>query len=240
MSLSAISAVASAALPTVNFHPRGHHRGARVDNDLTNSSSAAGSVGQLPVGATSGLFSHLLQSLQQTVSAQSTAVSAATSSTAATAATGTSVAAAASPNVQQDLQAFMHSLFQAASATSAVGAASATTAAPAAIATTTGSAAIAATGPYQGSLVSSLQALIQQLGASGTTTAATSNLQTSFNRLVNDLGSGANTGSSTTNAASNPSSNASLQNFLSNLSQNLQTNGVHSLASVGAHVNANS
>jgi hypothetical protein len=116
---------------------------------------------------------------------------------------------------------------------------SASTAAHPAIATTTGSGAVAATSPYQGSFVSSLQTLIQQLGAAGTTTAATSHLQTSFNQLVSDLGSGASTASSTTNSAANPSSNTALQNFLSKLSQNLQTNGVHSLASVGAHVNAN-
>jgi hypothetical protein len=235
MSLSAISAVASAALPTVNFHPRGHHRGVRPDNGLSNTSAAAGSVGQLPVGATSGLFNQLLQSLQHTVNAQSAAVSAANGSTTAAAATGTPIAAAAGTNLQQDLQAFMHSLLQAAGTT---GAAGASTAAPPAIAAT-GSGAIAVTGPYQGSFVSSLQTLIRKLGAAGPPTAATSNLQTSFNRLVNDLGSGKNTGSSSPNSASNPSSNAALQNFLSNLTQNLQTNGVHSLASVGAHVNAN-
>src|ERR1700691_8691 len=202
MSLSAISAAAAAALPTVNFHPRGHHRGVRPDNGLTNSSTASGSVGQLPVGATSGMFNQLLQSLQHTVSAQSAAASAATSSTAAVASTATPVAAAASTNVKQDLQAFMHSLLQATGTTSAAGAVSSSTTAAPAIAATTSSGASAATAPYQGSFVSSLQSLIQRLGAAGSTTAPNSNLQTSFNRLVNDLGSGANTGSSTLSSAS--------------------------------------
>src|SRR5208283_952075 len=70
MSLSAIPTSLSATLSAANFHPRGHHRGAHVDTGVAGSgaglgSGSVGSVGQLPVGATTGLFSSLLQSLEQ-------------------------------------------------------------------------------------------------------------------------------------------------------------------------------
>ena len=94
MSLNAISPTPSAALPAVNFH-HGHRRGAHADGttkpgstssagDSSTLSGTVGSVGQLPVGAASGLFGTLLQSLQQAVGAQSaTSASGATASTAA-------------------------------------------------------------------------------------------------------------------------------------------------------------
>jgi len=103
MSLSAIPTSLSAALPAANFHPRGHHRGAHADTGITGSgagigSGAIGSVGQLPVGATTGLFSNLLQSLEQVVGAQSSASTGATSSSTA-AATAVSGANAATSSV---------------------------------------------------------------------------------------------------------------------------------------------
>jgi hypothetical protein len=80
MSLNGISA--PAALPAANFHPHGHRRGAHTDAGTSAGTSASagsasgspvGSVGQLPVGAASGLFGKLLQSLQQAVGAQAAA-----------------------------------------------------------------------------------------------------------------------------------------------------------------------
>jgi hypothetical protein len=255
MSLNAISPNPSAALPTVNFHPHGHRRGAHADSAAkTGSTSSAGntsslestvgSVGQLPVGAASGLFGTLLQSLQQVVGAQSaTSVSGATAGTAAASpASGATAASGASPALKQDLQAFLHSLFQVLKQDGLGKGASA--ASPAATATA-GSSAIAATpaGSYQGGLVSSLQSLIQQLGANGTANAATSNLNASFNRLATDLqasGAGiAGAGIAAPNSATSPTSSAALQTFLNGLLQNLQSNGVHSLNAVGTNVNAN-
>lgn len=84
-----ISASAAAALPAVNFHPHGHHRGAHADirsgsagaagsagnatgATFTGSalSCAVGTIGQLPIGAAAGLFGHLLQSLMQSAAAR--------------------------------------------------------------------------------------------------------------------------------------------------------------------------
>ncbi len=76
MSLNGISA--PAALPAANFHPHGHRRGAHTDAGTSAGkadSSTVGSVGQLPVGAASGLFGKLLQSLQQAVGAKAAASS---------------------------------------------------------------------------------------------------------------------------------------------------------------------
>jgi hypothetical protein len=225
MSLSAISAIASAVLPTVNAHLRGHQKGVQVNNDLANASAAGGSLGQLPVGATSGLFSHMLQSLQHVVGARAASVS----------------SVATSPASRQNLQAFTHSLVQAlrqdglgvsgTSTNNAAGTVGAQAATPAAT---------ASSGGYQGGFVSSLQTLIQQLGATGTPNAATSSLETSFNHLVTGLdGGGAAAAPSLAGAASSQSPNAALRNLLTNLVQNLQGNGVQSLNTVGAHVNAN-
>ena len=60
-------------------------------------------------------------------------------------------------------------------------------------------------GQYQGSLVSSLQTLIQQLGTNGTASASTANLSASFNSLVQ--------GTSGASASGSTASNASLQSF---------------------------
>jgi hypothetical protein len=92
-------------------------------------------------------------------------------------------------------------------------------------------------------LASSLQTLIQQLGSGGSTSTTAANLSSSFDKLVQGAGSssalasaaGTSSGSST---ASNQSSNAGLTNFLNNLLQTVQSNGGHSLSSVGATVDA--
>ncbi|HWE06121.1 MAG TPA: hypothetical protein VG274_05395, partial [Rhizomicrobium sp.] len=82
-------------------------------------------------------------------------------------------------------------------------------------------------GQYQGSLASSLQTLIQQVGSTGATTPAVSNLESSFNTLMQGLGgSTASTASAAGGTGSAQSSTASLQSFLNNLLQNLQTNGL--------------
>jgi hypothetical protein len=76
--------------------------------------------------------------------------------------------------------------------------------------------------------------LIHQVDSNGPATAATSNLSTSFNKLIQS-GSG---GTGVADADSGTASQASLQNFLSNLLQNVQSNGVHSFSAMGANVNA--
>ena len=139
----------------------------------------------------------------------------------------TNAATAAGP--AQEIQTFLHSLFQALKADGLGSSAS----------TTGSTAAQSATGAvhYQGGLVSSLQTLIQQLGSSGTSTPATATLNASFNSLMQGVnGNAATAGSS---AASTQTSNAALQNFLSNLLQSVQSSGAHSLSSVGANVNTN-
>jgi hypothetical protein len=252
MSLNAISTSASTALPTVNFHPHGHRKGAHVDSGGNTASSSASteasSIGQLPVGASTALFGNLLQSLEQTVGAQSAAASgggagttSAVASTSPAGAAGAAVAGVSTAGQQQELQAFMHSLFQALKQdglNSSAGASASGAPAVSAAAVASGSA--TATGQYQGNLVSSLQSLIQQLSPDGKATAATSTLNATFQNLVNGVnGAGAATSSSAAGTASGGSSEAALQNFLNNFLQNLQANGVHSLTGVGNSVNAN-
>jgi len=97
MSVNAISA--SAVLPAANFHPHGRHRGTHVDTGTTSGTGSI--VGQLPVGATTGLFGSLLQSLERAVGTQSAASTgaAATGTAAATPLTGSSAANAATSNL---------------------------------------------------------------------------------------------------------------------------------------------
>src|ERR1700691_6061448 len=246
MSSIAIANAASATLPTVNFRSHGRAQGGHKKSSELESESASsiGNVGQMPVGATQGLLGNMLQSLQQAVGAQATAATAATSTTAATGTsaagttgTGTSAATtAASPSVAQDLNGFMHSLFQVLRQEGAAGAAAATPS------TGTGTAAAAGgAGQYQGSLASSLQTLIQQVGSNGSTTPAIAKLESSFNTLVQGLSGNASSSASTPVAggtASTQSSTASLQNFLNNLLQNLQTNGLQTPNLSGSSVNA--
>src|ERR1700677_3910833 len=254
MSLSAIASAASNALPTVNFHPHGHRKGARPDTGSTSSTSAtssassgtsAMSIGQLPVGASTPLFNNILQSLTQTVAAQ-TAVTAATPG-GATAAAGTSGAtpatsttpATGTTSTAANVQAFMHSLFQALKQDGLGGSANsgAVSAATSAAGTTAAGTTAAGSGQYQGNLVSSLQSLVQQVGNSSS--AATTNLSAAYRNLVNAAGSGtAATSAASAGASSNQSSSAGLQNFLNNLLQNLQSGGVHSLSSIGNNVKA--
>ena len=217
---------ASNALPTVNFHPHGRGHGKKGSDMESQSVSSIGSVGQMPVGVSQGLLGNMLQSLQQTVGSQATAgpapITAATGTTAAST-TGAATAAAASPTVAQDLSGFMHSLFQVLRQQGSAGGASTTAAAP-----SIGSAsAVGGAGQYQGSLASSLQTLIQQVGSTGSTTPAISNLESSFNTLMQGAGGGAATASTAASGGTTAtSSTTSLQNFLTNVLQNLQTNGL--------------
>jgi hypothetical protein len=63
----------AASLPAVTFRPHGHRKGSHVEagNASGNATGNAGgsSIGLLPVGAGAGLFSKLLQSLEQVVGA---------------------------------------------------------------------------------------------------------------------------------------------------------------------------
>ena len=258
MSLIATAASASAASPVANLFVHGHRKGGHAAI-----SESSRSLSQSPT-STQGLFSSLLQSLEQVIGiTATTSTSAAAGTTAAagaSAAAGTTGAAATSgiasiattsanaataANPAQEIQSFLHSLFQAlkadglGSSARTTGATAAQSATSTATAATGSSASSAATGAvqYQGGLVSSLQTLIQQLGSSGTSTPATANLSAAFNSLMQGAnGNPATTGSST---ASTQTSNAALQNFLSNLLQSAQSGGAHSLNSVGANVNTN-
>jgi hypothetical protein len=228
---------ASNALPTVNFHPHGRGHGKKGSDMESQSVSSIGSVGQMPVGVSQGLLGNMLQSLQQTVGSQTTGTAATTAATGTTAAstTGAGTAAAATPTVAQDLSGFMHSLFQVLRQQGSAGGASTTAAAP-----STGSASAAGgAGQYQGSLASSLQTLIQQVGSTGSTTPAISNLESSFNTLMQGAGGGAATAStSAAGGTTATSSTASLQNFLTNVLHNLQTNGLQMPNLSGSRVNA--
>jgi hypothetical protein len=235
MSSITIANAASNALPTVNFRPHGRGHGKKSSDMESQSQSAIGSMGQMPVGASQPLLGSMLQSLQQVVGSQATATSSATGTTAAST-TSAAAPITESPTVAQDLSGFMHSLFQVLQPGASAGGAGSTAAAP-----STGSASAAGgAGQYQGSLASSLQTLIQQVGSTGATTPAISNLESSFNSLMRGVGGGTVSTASTVAAggATSASSTGSLQSFLSNMLQNLQTNGLQMPNLSGSRVNA--
>jgi hypothetical protein len=252
MSLSAISSAASTVLSAVGFHPHGHRRGAQADKSSTSStSSITGStsgipIGQLPVGASTPLFNNILQSLQQTVGAAA-AVSGVAPAAATTAGTAGATAASGSTSTngaRANVQAFMHTLFQAlkqdglgAGTSGAVPSGAAPSgAAPATSALPSGATPAAAGGQYQANLVASLQTLVRQVGSGTAANSATANLNAAYQNLMNTAGAGTSAASS--GAAANQSSTTALQNFLNNLLQNLQSGGVHSLSGVGNNLNA--
>ena len=172
--MSSITTVASALLSSASFHGHGHRRGAHTTSGTSSSTSAASSgggssIGQLPVGASTSLFSGLVQSFEQAIGSQSAVPG--VGSTAA--AQGTSAAQGASspgtpatPAQSQELQAFQHSLLQALKQDG-----------------------LSSNGT--GNVVSSLQALIQQVGPNGRPTAATETLSSTFQNLVNGINGGA-------------------------------------------------
>jgi hypothetical protein len=237
MSLIATAAGASAS-PIVNLLTHGHKKGSHAGGkDGTANSSTQGPA------TTQSLLSSLFESIQQvigiSVTAPSAAVPAAGAVTAATGAGATpsaTVAASAAPGSAQDVQGFLHSLFQALKAdglgASAGATASSTASAVAGAVPATGIGAGAASGAgrYDGSLVSSLQTLIHQVNSNGPATAATSNLSASFNTLIQGAHGSA--------AVADAGGSASLQNFLGNLLQSVQSSGIHSFSGMGANVNA--
>ncbi len=222
MSALALVASAASAVSGVLFHS--HHHGGRGAKAATETVPAVGKPGQLPVGAGQSLMSNMVQSLQQTLAGQGAAAAGSASlgaisgtTTPSTAASTAVTGSSAPANVTQDVHAFMHDLFQALNASGSVAA------------TPTSS-----NGPYQPGLVSSLQSLIQQVSAGGTSTPATANLTASFNQLKRDLG--AEGGGAAGSAAAAPS--ASLQNLLSGFLQHLQGAGHVEPTLVGGNVNA--
>ena len=232
MSSITIANAASNALPTVNFRPHGRGHGKKSSDMESQSQSAIGSMGQMPVGASQPLLGSMLQSLQQVVGSQATATSSATGTTAAST-TSAAAPITESPTVAQDLSGFMHSLFQVLQPGASAGGAGSTAAAP-----STGSASAAGgAGQYQGSLASSLQTLIQQVGSGGATTPAISNLESSFNSLMQGVGGGT-ASTAAAGGATSASSTASLQSVLSNMLQNLQTSGLQMPNLSGSRVNA--
>jgi hypothetical protein len=252
MSLIATAAGASAS-PIVNLLTHGHKKGSHAGGkDGTASSSTQGPA------TTQSLLSSLFESIQQVIGISVTAPQRAASATVPSAGAVTSAAgagasaaamsptttpsataaASAAPGSAQDVQSFLHSLFQALKADglgASAGGATASAVVGAGPATGIGAGAASGAGRYDGSLVSSLQTLIHQVNSNGPATAATSNLSASFNTLIQGAhGSAAvaDTGGSGT------VSQASLQNFLSNLLQSVQSSGIHSFSGMGANVNA--
>jgi hypothetical protein len=219
--MSSIAAATSALLTSPTFHGHGHRRGAHAAAGSSSSPSAAGGasgsgIGQLPVGVATSLFSGLVQSFEQAIGSASSAPAgaAATQGTGQAAASGaSSPATAATPGQGQELQAFQHSLLQALKQDGL-------------------------TSNGTGNIVSSLQALIEQVGPNGKPTAATETLASTFQNLLNGTNGGAAAAAANSaGSASNQSPNPGLQNFLNSLLQNVQAGGVQSLSAPGANVN---
>jgi hypothetical protein len=218
--MSSITAATSALLTSPTFHGHGHRRGAHAtsgSSSSTSASSSAGgsSIGQLPVGASTSLFGGLVQSFEQAIGSISSSVTGAGSTASTTgqaAASGASGSTtAATPGQGQELQAFQHSLLQALKQDG-----------------------LGSNGT--GNIVSSLQALIQQVGPNGKPTAATETLTSTFQNLVSGVSGGA-AAAGPAGSGSNQSPNSGLQTFLNNLLQNVQAGGVQSLSAAGANVN---
>lgn len=211
-----------------------------AQNGASAASTASGTAGTVGTAGTSAVGA---------ATAASTATSAQSGASVTSAST---TIAGATPAVALNLQGFLHSLFSALRADGA-GADSSTTAA-AATATGNTASGTSATGSsatgssasqYQGSLVSSLQTLIQQLSGGAPSSPATANLSSSFNSLVQGLSANtavAGTGSAAKTATSSSGTTAStaqLTNFLNGLLQKIQGNGSQAPSLLGSHVNAN-
>jgi hypothetical protein len=104
-------------------------------------------------------------------------------------------------------------------------------------------------GASQGLLGNMLQSLQQTVGSQATagpapttaatgTTAAISNLESSFNTLMQGAGGAATASTAAAGGTTATSSTGSLQNFLTNVLQNLQTNGLQVPNLSGSRVNA--
>lgn len=274
MSLHAIgtSIASTGILPQVTFGGSGHKKSGETNPGASGSStigqipvgtgqnlleSALQSLEQA-IGAQNGASAASTASTASGTAGTSAVGAATAASTATSAQSGASVTSAsttiagATPAVALNLQGFLHSLFSALRADGA-GADSSTTAA-AATATGNTASGTSATGSsatgssasqYQGSLVSSLQTLIQQLSGGAPSSPATANLSSSFNSLVQGLSANtavAGTGSAAKTATSSSGTTAStaqLTNFLNGLLQKIQGNGSQAPSLLGSHVNAN-
>jgi len=204
--MSSITSAVSGLLTSVGFHGHGHKRGA-TSSSSSSSATTSSNIGQLPVSVSTALFGGLVQAFQQSIGSQSTSAVSGAAAPTPSAGTAASAAAAPTPAQGQDLHAFQHSLVQALKQDG-----------------------LTANNP--GSVVSSLQDLIQQLGPNGKPTAATETLTSTFQNLVNNYT--ANHGGT----SSGGSSNTGLLTFLNNLVQKVQTTGSLTVASMGSNVNA--
>ena len=157
MSTNAISTSLASALE--NVHGHGRHKGSRGTSGTSSTTSGTSSIGQLPVGVSTSLFSNVVSSFQQGLAAQSSSTAGAVQAAGGTSASASSATGTTqlTPAQQQEAQAFMHSLFQ---ALKQDGLSAGASGAPVSSST----AANSASGGYQGNLSTSLQALIQQLG----------------------------------------------------------------------------
>jgi hypothetical protein len=223
--MSSITSSLSGLLTSPGFHGHAHRRGAHAASGSATSTSSNG-IGQLPVGASTALFSGLVQSFEQGIGSPSTSavmgadpISATQAPSAATASPGGAAGGTPSagllttPGQAQELQAFQHSLVQALKQDGL---------------TVNGT----------GNIAASLQTLIRQLGPNGKPTAATETLSSTFQNLVNGVNGSAAAAAPSSGSSSSGSSNAGLQSFLTHLLQNVQASGTQSLASAGSHVNA--
>ncbi len=168
----------------------------------SSATSSSDSIGQLPVGASTALFSGLVQSFQQAIGSQST--SAVTAPRAAPdrlrGARRRALRGRGDAGAGQDLQAFQHSLVQALKQDGL-------------------------TSNGTGNVVSSLQNLIQQLGPNGKPTAATETLTSTFQNLVNGVNGSAASGVDPSGLLVERVLKRGLQSFLNNLLQHVQASG---------------
>ena len=93
----------AASLPAVTFRPHSHRKGSHMEAGTASGNAGGSGIGLLPVGAGAGLFSKLLQSLEQVVGAQ-TSVAANPASNAASggAPSGLHMPGATRPTVPMD------------------------------------------------------------------------------------------------------------------------------------------
>jgi hypothetical protein len=225
MSMIATAAAASAT-PAVNLIAHGHKKGGHAAKDGTASSSTQGPA------TTQSLLSSLFESIEQVIGVSLTTpqraapvtapAAGAVTASAGAAAAGTAAAgaaAAATPGSPQDVQGFLHSLFQALRADGLAASAAAPSGA----------------GRYDESFASSLQSLLHQVASNGPPTATTSNLSASYNTLLQGAHGSAAVAAAGGAGAASP---ATLQEFLGNLLQSVQSKGIHSFSGIGANVNA--
>jgi hypothetical protein len=204
--MSSITSAVSGLLSSASFLGHGHRRGAHAST--STGSATTSSIGQLPVGVSSALFSGLAQSFQQAIGSQSTS---AVTGAGATAAAQSASAGVATPGQAQELQAFQHSLVQALKQDG-----------------------LSANGT--GNLAASLQNLIQQIGPNGKPTAATETLTSTFQNLVNGVSGSAGIAATSPGASSNAGLQSFLNNLLQNVQASGAASLASAGGNVNAHV----